>query len=118
MSISRIIHTNNEVVADGLMAPIELAEAEQLAELLQAIGDPARLRILTALDSACVPVGVIVAATGLSQSTVSHHLRVLRDRGLVTADRRGSYVYYCCASDDIHPTLDRVRSLLHSRNRP
>ena len=105
-------------MANALSAPIELVEAEQLAELLQAIGDPVRLRILTALDTACVPVGAIVAATGLRQSTVSHHLRVLRDRGLVTADRRGAYVYYCCASDDIHPTLDRARSLLRSRNRP
>ena len=100
------------------MTPIELVEAEQLAELLQAMGDPVRLRILTALDTACVPVGAIVAATGLRQSTVSHHLRVLRDRGLVTAERRGAYVFYCCASDDIHQTLDRARDLLHAMSRP
>ena len=118
MLISKFINSTNQGTADALAAPIELAEAEQLAELLQAIGDPVRLRILTALDTACVPVGAIIAATGLRQSTVSHHLRVLRDRGLVTADRRGAYVFYCCASDDIHQTLDRARDLLHAMSRP
>ena len=118
MSIPRIVDIHEQGTADALMVPMDVVEAEQLAELLQAIGDPVRLRILTALDTACVPVGAIVAKTGLRQSTVSHHLRVLRDRGLVTADRRGAYVYYCCASDDIHPTLDLARGLLHSRNRP
>ena len=58
-------------------------EARKLAALTQALGDPVRLQILATLEAVCVPVGTIVEATGLRQPAVSHHLRVLRDRGLV-----------------------------------
>lgn len=105
------------ISTEAMMAPIDLFEARRLAELLQAIGDPIRLQILTALGTACVPVVAIVAATGLRQSTVSHHLRVLRDRGLVTADRRGTYVYYCGASDALRPALEHARALLKKEER-
>jgi DNA-binding transcriptional ArsR family regulator len=91
--------------------PISETEAERLATLLQALGDPTRLRILTALESVCVPVSAIVAATGLSQPTVSHHLRVLRDRGLVRAQRRGSYVYYCTEGAGLRAALDALSRL-------
>lgn len=95
------------------LAPtIEREEAAPLAELLQALGDPTRLRILSALGTACIPVRAIAEATGLRQPAVSHHLRVLRDRGLVRAERRGAFIYYCCASDALHPALDAVRALL------
>jgi ArsR family transcriptional regulator len=91
--------------------PITETEAGRLAALLQALGDPTRLRILTALESVCVPVTAIVAATGLPQPTVSHHLRVLRDRGLVRAQRRGSYVYYCTEGAGLRPALDALSQL-------
>jgi ArsR family transcriptional regulator len=101
---------------DGEAAmPIETGEAAGLAELLQALGDPTRLRILSALDTSCVPVGSIVAATGLRQPSVSHHLRVLRDRGIVRAERRGAYVFYCAASDRLRPAIDAARALLDDR---
>ena len=102
-------------IVEALPAPLELAEARALAELLQALSDPARLRILSALDVACVPVGAIVEATGLRQPTVSHHLRILRDRGVVRAERRGTYIYYCAASETLRPVLDAARALLDAR---
>ena len=68
----------------ALGAALGRDEARALAELLQALGDPTRLQILSVLGTACVPVGTIVAATGLRQPSVSHHLRVLRDRGVVS----------------------------------
>ncbi|WP_249012064.1 helix-turn-helix transcriptional regulator [Conexibacter sp. DBS9H8] len=95
---------------------MELIEAQALAELLQALADPTRLRILSALDTACVPVGAIVEATGLRQPTVSHHLRILRDRGLVRAERRGTYIYYCASSEALRPALDAACSLLDARS--
>lgn len=101
--------------AQVLAPPMERAEAVELAELLQGLGDATRLRILSALGTSCVPVGAIVAATGLRQPTVSHHLRVLRDRGLVRAERRGAFVYYCAASDALRPALQAARSLLAAR---
>lgn len=103
-----------ESMSELLATPMQPAEAARLAELLQALGDPTRLRILSALDVACASVGAIVAATGLRQPTVSHHLRVLRDRGVVRAQQRGTYVYYCAASDLLPAALDAARALLDS----
>ena len=94
---------------------METAEAADLGELLQALGDPTRLRILSALGMACVSVGAIVAATGLKQPAVSHHLRVLRDRGLVRAERRGPYIYYCTASPALGQVIVAARTLLRER---
>ncbi|MDA8056863.1 MAG: metalloregulator ArsR/SmtB family transcription factor [Actinomycetota bacterium] len=101
---------------DGICEPpMATGEAAELAEVFQALGDPTRLRILSVLDTACVPVGAIAEATGLRQPAVSHHLRVLRDRGLVRPERRGAYVYYCAASEALRPAIDAARGLLGDR---
>lgn len=102
--------------SEQLAPPMESSQAACLAELLQALRDPTRLRILSVLDTACVPVGAIVAATGLRQPAVSHHLRVLRDRGLVRAERRGAYVYYCAASEALGSAIEAARALLEDRS--
>ena len=106
----------SSVVGPELAPMLSDREATDLAELLQALGDPVRLRILSVLDTACAPVGAIAAATGLRQSSVSHHLRVLRDRGVLTGERRGTFVYYCATSDALRPALDAVRALLAARS--
>ena len=67
---------------------------ETVAELFKTLSDPTRLRILHVLTLDCQSVSSIVAATQLSQPLVSHHLRLLRDRGLVRAEPRGGYTYY------------------------
>ncbi|MHB1614841.1 MAG: ArsR/SmtB family transcription factor [Actinomycetes bacterium] len=78
-------------------APLGRAEAETLASVLRAIADPARLQLISLIQAArdgeaCVCE--LTAPLGLSQPTVSHHLKVLRDAGLVTRCRRGSWAYY------------------------
>ena len=60
--------------------PISVDEARNLAELLQTLGDPNRLQILATLESVCISVTAIAESTGLRQPSVSHHLRILRDR--------------------------------------
>jgi ArsR family transcriptional regulator, arsenate/arsenite/antimonite-responsive transcriptional repressor len=63
--------------------------------LLQAVGDPTRLAILrqlATLDEVCACD--FTACCDVSQPTVSHHLRVLREAGWVTSERRGTWVYY------------------------
>ncbi|HEY5257840.1 MAG TPA: metalloregulator ArsR/SmtB family transcription factor [Candidatus Baltobacteraceae bacterium] len=71
------------------------------AALLRAAADPARLLILSWLgrseDEICVCD--FTDALPLNQPTVSHHLKILRDAGLVTCDRRGTWVYYRLAPD-------------------
>jgi len=107
--------SETELVDGVLESPMDAGEAAQLAEVFQALGDPTRLRILSVLGTACVPVGAIVQATGLRQPAVSHHLRVLRDRGLVRPERRGAYIYYCASSEALRPAIDATRVLLADR---
>jgi len=78
--------------------PIELAR--RLAPVMKALSDENRLAILLAVAQRDHSVTELTAATGLSQTLVSHHLRSLRDTGLVTATARGrSNVYsLCCAA--------------------
>ncbi len=73
------------------------ATAAALAPAFKALGDPVRLRLLSMIAS--VPGGEIcvcdlTGAFDLSGPTISHHLRVLREAGLVGAERRGTWVYY------------------------
>jgi ArsR family transcriptional regulator, arsenate/arsenite/antimonite-responsive transcriptional repressor len=67
----------------------------ELVDRFKALGDPTRLAIIHQLagaDEVCVCH--LVPDAGLSQPTISHHLRLLRDAGLVTSERRGTWAYY------------------------
>ena len=69
--------------------------AEALAATFKALADPTRVAIVNRLAATdCVCVCDFVAALELSQPTVSHHLKVLRDAGLVESSRRGTWAYY------------------------
>jgi ArsR family transcriptional regulator len=75
--------------------PLDLAEAELLAARFKALADPTRISIvnrLAAADECCVCD--LTEAFELSQPTISHHLKVLRDAGLVESTRRGTWAYY------------------------
>ena len=71
------------------------------AALFRAIADPARLTILTTLAASDHAVCVCDFTSGLAlnQSTVSHHLKALKDARLVTSERRGTWGYYTLAAD-------------------
>ena len=80
-----------------LAAPLAVEDAALLARGFQALADPVRLRMLSMLAAA--PSGEIcvcdfVGPLGRTQGTVSHHLRILADAGLVHGDRRGKWVWY------------------------
>ncbi|GHF60139.1 ArsR family transcriptional regulator [Deinococcus metalli] len=99
------------------------------ADLFKALGDPHRLRALhflaTATPACCQgPDGVcacdLVTHLGLAQPTVSHHMRLLTDAGLVTATRRGRWVHYALSDAGLH-TAAHTLGLLQtaaSRNTP
>ncbi|MFC8943302.1 metalloregulator ArsR/SmtB family transcription factor, partial [Streptomyces griseoincarnatus] len=77
--------------------PVATSAAADLAATLKAIADPARLRMLSAIATSPTgetTAGDLATLTAVSQPTVSHHLKVLRDVGLLTADRRGTWVWY------------------------
>jgi len=80
-----------------LDAALEPAEADELAAAFAALADPARLRLLSLI--AAQPAGEVCACDlveplGRSQPTVSHHLKVLYQAGLVDRDKRGTWVWY------------------------
>ena len=94
--------------------PTDVVEGdfEGSAALLKAAADPYRLQILATLaatkDEVCVCD--FTEALPLNQPTVSHHLRILREAGLVTCERRGTWVYYRLAPD----ARERLNSVLTS----
>jgi len=86
-----------------LGSPLEAADADELAQAFAALSDPVRLRVLSMLAAA--PDGEVcvcnfVEPLGKSQPTISHHLRILGEAGLVHGERRGKWVWY---------SLDRAR---------
>ena len=79
--------------------------------LLQAIADPLRLRILRQLaELGPVCACDIAAGYSVSQPTVSHHLRVLREAGWITGERRGTWIWYSLRAD----ALVRMREIVES----
>ena len=75
---------------------IERAEAERLGRVAKALGDPVRMQLVDVLrrHAGKVCVCELVPLFDLSQPTVSHHLKVLRDAGIVGSERRGLWAYY------------------------
>jgi ArsR family transcriptional regulator len=77
--------------------PLTVAQAEQIAPMLKALAEPVRLRLMSLVASheggeACICN--LNDAFDLSQPTISHHMKVLHDAGLVDRDKRGVWVYY------------------------
>jgi len=85
-----------------LAAPV-LSEGEALAtaELFRALGDPARVRIVNLLATTDEPVCVcnLIEPLGLSQPTVSHHLKRLVDAGILEREQRGKWAYFSLDPD-------------------
>jgi ArsR family transcriptional regulator len=75
--------------------PLEVHERDQLAAQFKALADPTRVAIVNHLSSADeVCVCNLVDAFDLAQPTISHHLKILREAGLVESARRGTWAYY------------------------
>ncbi len=84
------------------------AAAQELASVFKALADPTRVSIVNRLASvseACVCD--LTAAFDLSQPTISHHLKLLRDAGLVEAERRGTWGYYRLVPE----AIERLRAV-------
>ena len=80
-----------------LKEPITAAQAVGLAQQLKALADPTRLRLVSMVAAhgdgeACVCE--LTEPLGLTQPTISHHLKVLTDAGILTRDKRGVWAYY------------------------
>jgi ArsR family transcriptional regulator len=91
--------------------PIDETAAAALAYVFKALGDPVRLRLVSLIGAhqgGEVCVCELTEAFDLTQPTISHHLKVLREAGIITSERRGTWVYY-----RLEPAaLDRMGALL------
>lgn len=100
------MHTIVECCAPLVEEPLASDEANRLAEWYGVLADPTRLRLLSLISAAgeaCAACD-LVEPLGVSQPTVSHHLKVLRQAGLVEREKQGRWVYY-------RPVPDRLEIL-------
>lgn len=79
---------------------IDETTATRVADLFASLADASRVRIIAALTGGEMHVGALAAAVGISESAVSHHLRLLRQMRLVRTHKEGRYVFYML--DDSH----------------
>ncbi len=97
MNLLETVDTSVAYCATPLAAPVlGEQEAETTAELFKALADPARVRIVNALARSEEPVCAceFEPALGLSQPTVSHHLKKLTDAGLLEREQRGRWAFF------------------------
>ena len=97
----------------GTPDPSELldpAQARRVAETMQALATPSRLRILACLHEGPASVGEIGEAVGMDGSAVSHQLRILRHLGLVTGERDGRRVNYSLHDHHVAQLLEQAMS--------
>ena len=91
--------------------PLTAPQAVELSRLFKAMGDPVRLRLLSLIASHADGEACVCDLTDvfeLTGPTISHHLKVLREAGLITGERRGTWVYYRVQPD----ALRRLSTLL------
>jgi ArsR family transcriptional regulator, arsenate/arsenite/antimonite-responsive transcriptional repressor len=87
-----------------LAGALEPDDADSLARALRVLADPARLRILSLIQAQPAGEACVCHLTeplGLTQPTVSHHLKVLLEAGLVTREQRGSWAYFRVLTDEL-----------------
>jgi ArsR family transcriptional regulator len=87
-------------------------DAEELARRFKALGDPTRVRLLSLIaahESGEACICDLIDPVGLSQPTVSHHMKQLADAGLVTRSQRGKWAYYRIVDDSLASLAAAIR---------
>lgn len=108
----------------GFASRVGAQNAAQAAAVLKAVGDPLRLRMLSAIATDSRGESCVCDLQGLTdaaQPTVSHHLRLLKEAGLVVSERRGTWVYYRVApsrADVVAVLLDLADSVASALGDP
>jgi ArsR family transcriptional regulator len=108
------VGVTDECCPSVLSAPLDVTAAAELASGFSALSDPVRLRVLSMLAGA--PKGEVcvcdfVGPLGKSQPTISHHLKILSEVGLVQGEKRGRWVWYSL-------NRDRLASLRSAHDAP
>lgn len=106
-----LISTNEAVCCSPGTAAIDVEAAERIAQVFKALGDPARVRLLSLISStpdgeACICD--LTEPVGLSQPTVSHHMKILADAGLVHREQRGRWAYFTVDNGALQAAADAL----------
>ena len=96
-----------DAIARARMAMSPPEQADKLAELFKVLGDPTRVRILQALHSQRLCVCDIAETLEMTQSAISHQLRILRQARLVRAQREGRSMFYCLDDDHVSQVFEQ-----------
>lgn len=93
-------------------SPLTSGEAERVARVFKALGDPTRVALISLIarsegGEACICD--LTEPVGLSQATVSHHMRLLAEAGLVTREQRGRWAYFAVNGDALAAASDALR---------
>ncbi|MGW0707097.1 ArsR/SmtB family transcription factor [Streptomyces sp. NPDC002643] len=119
LEVLEVIGQDDAACCPGLStAPLDEDQATELAKVFKALGDPVRLRLMSMIASRGeggeVCVCELTPAFDLSQPTISHHLKLLRQAGLIDCERRGTWVYYWLRPG----VLDRLAGFLTTSRSP
>lgn len=93
---------------------LSVEDAERVARVFKALGDPTRVRLLSLIaagDGGEACICDLTAPVGLSQGTVSHHMKLLADAGLVTREQRGKWAYFSLNDGALDAASDALRSV-------
>lgn len=107
-----VLHVHPADVAAAQAAMPHDDTVAGMAEVFKALGDPTRLQILLALRDRELCVCDLASLLGMSQSAVSHQLRILRHLHMVRSERRGKLVYYALADEHVLSLCEQTRAHL------
>ena len=111
-SAARDVPSATGAVQAGATAPLTRSAAEALARTLRMVADPTRLQLLSMINGSPgqeVTVGELTQHLGLRQPTISHHLRLMFEDGLLDREQRGRQVWYSIAEDRRAAIADLLR---------
>ena len=114
MTLPATIDAASACCVPRITPTITSEEAERVSRVFKALGDPTRVRLLSLIAAAEGGEACICDLTdpvGLSQGTVSHHMKLLADAGLVTREQRGRWAYFAIDSDVMDAAADALRSV-------
>lgn len=114
MSLPATLDTSTSCCAPRVTAAITVEDAERVARVFKALGDPTRVRLLSLIaagDGGEACICDLTAPVGLSQGTVSHHMKLLADAGLVTREQRGKWAYFAITDGALDAAADTLRSV-------
>lgn len=110
------MNNHSYITSKATMAPVVCAETTRMAEFFKVLADPTRLSVITAILDRELCVLEISGLMGMSQSAVSHQLRLLRGAGLAKRRRQGRNIYY--SLDDRHVQRLIKAALEHASHIP